>query len=434
MATFHLSSFSAEITPPLGQKQQGGLNTRKSDRIDDPLFAHGLVLLGGSAPIVLAALDYCGVSNDAHDFWRQSLAEAAHTTRDRVIVASLHQHDAPMADLEAHRVAKLAKLPEPLFDLTDHEKALRRTAQAVAASLKNSRQITHVGMGQAKVEKFASNRRILGPDGKVVLVRGSASGTNPLAVSAPEGLIDPWLKTLSFWKGDQPVAALSCYATHPMSYYNRGGISSDTVGLARKRRSADAPKVAQVYFTGCGGNVAAGKYNDGAEANRAVLTERIYQAMKTAWENTKRQPLTKMEWRSLPLQMPVKNTPGFRPADFQALLDNAKAPLGERSRAAFGLSWRKRMDAGKALDVPVLDLGGARWLQLPGEPFVEHQLLAQKLRPDLFVMVIGYGDCGPWYLPTDKAYDEGGYEPGVWSFVGPGTEKAIADVLKVALK
>ena len=46
--------------------------------------------------------------------------------------------------------------------------------------------------------------------------------------------MDPWLRTLSFWEHDRPVAALHCYATHPMSYYGKGGVSSDFVGMARR--------------------------------------------------------------------------------------------------------------------------------------------------------------------------------------------------------
>ena len=52
-------------------------------------------------------------------------------------------------------------------------------------------------------------------------------------------------------------------------------------------------------------------------------------------------------------------------------------------------------------------------LHLPGEPFVEYQLKAQVLRPDAFVCVAGYGDDGPGYIPTDRAFLEGGYEPTV---------------------
>ena len=70
---------------------------------------------------------------------------------------------------------------------------------------------------------------------------------------AEEGTIDPVLKTLSFWNDDTPLCALSTYATHPMSYYGKGGVSADFVGLARKRRQADTPKVFQMYASGAAG-------------------------------------------------------------------------------------------------------------------------------------------------------------------------------------
>ncbi len=51
-------------------------------------------------------------------------------------------------------------------------------------------------------------------------------------------------------------------------------------------------------------------------------------------------------------------------------------------------------------------------MHLPGEPFVEYQLAAKAMRPDLFVAVAGYGDYAPWYIGTEAAYGEGGYETG----------------------
>lgn len=60
-----------------------------------------------------------------------------------------------------------------------------------------------------------------------------------------------------------------------------------------------------------------------------------------------------------------------------------------------------------------LDLGKGLIVPLPGQPFVEHQLKAQELRQDAFVCVAGYGDYGPMYIPTDRAFAEGGYEPTV---------------------
>ena len=73
--------------------------------------------------------------------------------------------------------------------------------------------MTHFGIGQAKVEKVASNRRYLQADGKPAFDRMSAT-RDPAIRDQPEGLIDPWLKTLSFWDGDRPVHGASA-ATPP---------------------------------------------------------------------------------------------------------------------------------------------------------------------------------------------------------------------------
>src|SRR5205807_311703 len=175
------------------------------------------------------------------------------------------------------------------------DKCVQAAADALKASLAKTTEFTHVGTGHAKVKDVASNRRIV-KDGKAVASRTSATKDAKIRAE-PEGLIDPWLKTLSFWDGDKPLAALHYYATHPMSYYGDGRVTSDFCGLARDKRQQDDPKIFQVYFTGCAGNITAGKYNDGAKENRPVLRDRIYGAMKAAWQASKRHEVQNWEWR-----------------------------------------------------------------------------------------------------------------------------------------
>jgi hypothetical protein len=98
------------------------------------------------------------------------------------------------------------------------------------------------------------------------------------------------------------------------------------------------------------------------------------------------------------------------------------------------LSWRKRADAGHKIDVPVLDFGAAQLVLMPAESYVEYQLLAQKIRPDSFVMVMGYGECAPGYIPTEKAVAEGDSNLRDWCWVAPGAERAMTAALEAALK
>ncbi|HMC65812.1 MAG TPA: hypothetical protein VKI65_12810, partial [Gemmataceae bacterium] len=289
---------------------------------------------------------------------------------------------------------------------------------------------THIGVGQAKVEQVASNRRVPGPDGKVKYVRYSAT-KDPKLRAEPEGLIDPWLKTLSFWNGAQPLAALSYYATHPMSYYGDGRVSSDFCGLARQKRQGEEPNIFQIYFTGCGGNITAGKYNDGAHENRPVLRDRIYTAMKAAWKATRRHELKGGEWRVEPVKLPPRAEKSFGEEESRKDLENPKQSKPRRGNAAMQLAWLKRIN--QPIDLTCLDFGKALLLHLPGEPFIEYQLKAQELRKDAFVCVAGYGDGGPGYIPTARAYLEGGYEPTV-ALSGPDSEailhKAMIKLLK----
>jgi hypothetical protein len=426
-----LATFTAEVTPPLGHALMGG-GIASAAKVDDPLFAHGLILLGAGEPLVLCAVDWCEIRNDAYDRWRGLIANAVGTAPERVLVAALHQHDAPIADLEAQRILERTGAAGSVCDLEFHEKAIRRVADAAREALANARAVTHVGTGQGRVEKVASNRRYLSPDGKPLFRRTSAT-RDAYAREQPEGLIDPWLKTLSFWNGDRSLAAVHCYATHPMSYYGKGGVSADFVGLARKRRQADDPRVFQVYLSGCSGNVTAGKYNDGSADNRPVLADRIYQGMVAAWKDTKRHALKEVRFRNVAYRLEPRNHPGFTVPDLAHRLRSDNRPFGQ-CLAALGLSWRKRADAGLKLDLPVIDFGPAQLLLLPGESYVEYQLLAQKLRPDSMVLAVGYGESATGYVPTEKHFEEGDGNLADWCWVAPGCERALTAAIRAALQ
>jgi hypothetical protein len=327
MPALHLAKFGCDVTPPLGHPLCGG-------------WIEPVRLLGPSAPIVICAVDWCGIRNDAHWVWREALAQAAHTTPERVAVQCVHPHNAPFADLEAQKCLDAVPGGPLSLDRAFFSRAVAATADALRESLKKTDWITQVGTGRARVEQVASNRRILGPDGKVRFTRTSA--TKDARVRAePEGLIDPWLRTLSFWEGDRPVAALHYYATHPMSYYGDGRVSSDFCGLARDK-FAEETKFFQVYFTGCAGNVTAGKYNNGAHEHRAVLRDRVLAGMRAAWQACRRQPLPGWQWRVEPIALLPRREPAFDEANSRMVLENPKATKSARGNAAFQLAWLKR--------------------------------------------------------------------------------------------
>lgn len=427
MPDLHLATFSCDVTPPIGHPLCGGW-IEAVRGVDDPLKAVGVILLGAGQPIVLCAVDWCGLRNEAFLAWRRALARATHTVENRVQVHCVHQHNAPFADVEAERLIQKSPMPGSSLDLKFFFRAVEQVAAAAQASLARTSRWTHVGIGQARVHQVASNRRIV-VDGRAIASRTSAT-RDPKVRAYPEGLIDPMLKTVSFWNNDQPLAALHYYATHPMSYYGDGRVSSDFCGLAREKRHNDDPKVFQIYFTGCSGNVTAGKYNDGDPKNRPVLRDRIYEGMTGAWKATHRHAVKELRWRSEPVFLPPRTEKQFTLEESQRVLADPKQSRARRNNAAFQIAWLQRSK--QPIDITCLDLGPAQIVHLPGEPFIEYQLRAQSVRKNRFVCVAGYGDDGPGYIPTAQAYLEGGYEPTV-ALSGPKSEGILSQAMATVL-
>jgi hypothetical protein len=433
--SYRLATFSTDVTVPMGHALMGGGIT-PAKKVADPLFARGFVLTGGELPLVLVSVEWCEIRNDAFDRWRTVLAKAAGTQPERVMVTSTHVHDAPVADLEAQRILNEYNTGVSVTDLDFHEQAVQRVAAALREGLGNSRPVTHFGCGEARVNQVASNRRFVTGQGAISYARMSRA-TDPAVQAAPEGTIDPFLKTISFWNGSEPLLALHSYAVHPMSYYGQGEVSSDFPGLALQRRQAEEPGVFHIYASGCSGNVTAGKYNDGSPAARHALASRLHQAMAEAQSRTQRFRLDQLNWRSAALELTPRTTDGFAVADLIKLLSAKTAtPFTsfQRCLAAMGLSWHRRVASGRKLDLPVFDFGAAQIVLLPAESYVEYQLFAQQARPDSFVLTMGYGECAPGYIPIEKAWQERDSNLRDWCWVAPGAESTLKEAIALALR
>jgi hypothetical protein len=424
-----LAAFDVDATPPVGS----AMAYDPVKRVDElTLRCRGIVLLGTGKPIVLCAVDWIGIANEGHDAFRDALARAAGTTRDRVAVHTLHQHDAPDCDFTAEQIVRELRLTNcRRFEGALHRQVIQRAAEALRAGLAAAQPVTHYGWGVAEVKQVASNRRIRGADGRIRATRYTTT-KDPLLRAEPEGTIDPQVSLLSFWHGDAPIAVLSYYACHPQSYYRTGIPSPDFPGIARFIRGQAVPEALHVHFNGAGGNIGAGKYNDGAKENRMILALRLAEGMQQAWTATRRYPLSAsaVGWQSLPVRLPV--APHLNAATLRQSLQKpgARGDLPGVEQ----LAWLRHYEAGHAIDLSCLRVGDVRVLHMPGELFVEYQLAAKSVRPDLQVAMAAYGDYGPGYIGTAVAYREGGGETGpTESSVDPKVEQVLMAAMKKLL-
>ncbi|MBN2024693.1 MAG: hypothetical protein JW809_18085 [Pirellulales bacterium] len=420
-----VATFRRDVTPPPGSPLFRGDPLRT---VEQPLLAKGIVIEADGARYVLCAVDWCELCNGAHLAVRAAMAKAAGTSPDHVAVQCVHQHTAPLVDTDAQKLladvgaAKLHLAAEAFDEITS------RLAAAVRDSLARLEPFDRVGTGQAKVDRVASSRRCRDAAGKIQPRMSLCK--DPAIRALPEGAIDPLLKTITLARGDKPLARLHYYATHPQSLYGDSRASSDFVGRARETLEGKEG-VFQIYFTGCGGDVTVGKYNDGSKEARRALADRLLAGMEAAVAATEFSPVRSVQWRTYPLALEAQAGREFDRESCLAVMKNPKqAPAARVYDGAIRAAFLDRID--RPLDLSCLQIGDARIVHLPGEPLVDFQLYAQELAPGRFVAVAGYGDCGPGYLCPEKAFSEGGYEPTA-SNVDPEFEARLKEAIATLL-
>ncbi len=422
-AAVRLSTFRCDVTPPLDGRSFGGW-AQPLTKLEDPLWAKGIVLDDGPGRYVVCALDWCELCNSTHLLFCRKIAAAAGTDASRVAVQCLHQHTAPVIDGDRERLIRQATGARGRTDLEWIETVSDRLAAAVKESLQHMQPVDRLGLGQAKVQRVAATRRVLGKDGKIH-VRYSAC-KDPALRAEPEGFIDPMLKTVTFARGDRPLVRLHYYATHPQTGRNDGWIGMDCVGYAREKLQRKE-NVVQIYFTGCAGDITMGKYNDGSLEARAELTERLLAGMEASVAATRFAPLGAIRWRVVPLALPARTDGAYDPVKNRATLGDKKATADAREHAASRLAFLER--SSRPIELSMLAIGDLRILHLPGEPMVEFQRFAQRCAPHQFVAVAGYGDGGTGYICTREAFEQGGYEPTA-SAISPDGEAVLKSAIR----
>lgn len=367
-----VATFTCDATPPVGHPLAG---KKPAEVVEEPLFVKGVVLDDGRTRVVLAAIDWCTLGTEVYARFRAALGAGAGTPR--VAIHCTHTHSAPFGGGQ-----------DPAF--------IEALAGRLTASARDARPrpFTHVGFGSAKVVGYASNRRVPGPEGKIRVRYSSCK--DPALREEPEGRVDPLLRTVTFYDRQRPLVRMHYYASHPQSFYGDGRVHPDVPGWARARLEREEG-IPHLYFTGCGGDVTAGKYNDGSPEAREGLIGRLAEAMRGSAAASARHAVPSIGWKAAPVRLVGRKDGGEWPP----------------------------------VELSLLDLGPVSLLHLPGEPFVEFQFYAHGLRPGRPLAVAGYGDGGMGYICTDDA--RGGYEPTA-SRVGPPSERilkaGIAELLR----
>ena len=141
------------------------------------------------------------------------------------------------------------------------------------------------------------------------------------------------LRTLSFWDGDKAAGRPALLRHAPDELLRRRPRQRRLLRPGPAEAAGRGRKVFQVYFTGCAGNVTAGKYNDGGqgEPRRSCATGST-PAMEAAWKATKRHAVDGVGLARRAGEAAAAQGEVFGEEESRKVLEDAKATKAQREQ------------------------------------------------------------------------------------------------------
>lgn len=369
------------VDVPVGTPMGGyAARTTGSTGVHDPTTVRALVL----DRVAIVTVDVCVLHEETC-----RLVEAT-SGLDTVVVAAVHTHGGPSVGHGRAGVHAPAV----------HDAVVDAARRAIAEA-RSRRVQAHVTSAAVHGLGVAKDRR------------------------RPDHPIDPALDALRFTDAatGAVIATLTCYPCHPVVLdASNTLVTADYVHALREgvEQATGAPCIA---LTGAAGDVNTG-HSATESFHAATGNHRTFERAERLGRHLA-EALTTSPWTRL--EVPGANgrshdvTLGYAVLTRQqvdARADAWRERLGsadpsEQAVLRCWLDWAEhwtpeRLQEGWTGRVTSVDLGGTAVLCLPGEPFLAVADHLKERNPG--VLVAGYCDGVPGYLPTADAYPHGGYE------------------------
>ncbi|HEX7904497.1 MAG TPA: hypothetical protein VF487_11505 [Chitinophagaceae bacterium] len=431
----------SQTIPPKGNLELGiGIVDISGDSaiILDPLHVKAVVLRQGTKEIALVECDIIRVSNEWTDPVRKLVSLKTGIAYENICIAATHNHmGLPFKDLQP---------------------AIIKAVTIAQANLKQVKLSSAVGQ-QFNV---SFNRRYFMKDGSVVF---NPMFLNPDIVR-PAGPIDAEVGIVMFNDAvtNKPTTAFINFPLHPDIVKEYGAMYQQTGVGSRNSVSADYPYWIEtalkkdfgatfnsMFFLGCCGNINHWDFSkpgpqSGHKTKSKEVGDSLYNSIRRALPVAKAE-IPSLASRSRILQVPLQTiTPedvawakalnvstlsgnSEEPGERKKFLDNVK-----RTRILFLDELKQKGIVSLPIDVQVFRLSNnTAIVTLPGEFFVEYGLMIKNLSPFDNTLVVEMANNGVNYVPTKKAFSQGGYEVEN-SRLAPGGGEMLAETAIQMLK
>ncbi len=409
-----------EITPPLGLPMGGrGVRFTPGVAVLDPLYAQATVLEDARGSRTLwISFDLVGVMASLSAPLCVEIAAYTGVPYEAVILNFAHTHSGPMSNYDCYPYDQ----PKPAALQAYEDELKEKLFQVACDAVEALRPVTvteHRGTSDIGI-----NRRNRNAAGEMVMAPD------------PEGTYNRDLWVLDLVADDGKRCILFNYGCHAVIVYGYAydSLSADYPGVCRRQLQAELGQETHCQFIqGLAGNVR-------PRILAAVEENRFLKSTPSDSERTGKElagdVLTALGTPGKMLDLEIKAVSGW----FQAQRDldkveplaywQAMAARDDELTQNVGRYWASRVGGGKPLahavpwQVGLIRLSAERTIAwLAGEAVAEWQAHLRDWLQDEQLVVWGYCQDFPGYLPTDELIPEGGYEvtqSSTYRRTGPG--------------
>ncbi len=397
-----------DITPPLGTPLHGYFRERFAEGVLDPLELNCVAFSDGQHTAAVMSADLLYIREQVATPIRKLIAKTVGIDEKHLFIHALHQHTS----------LRLGEKPgvAPTFSDAEYLGVLnRKFCDVVKMAIDDMIEAT-VGVAKEEArEQLSFIRRYRMKDG--------TTQTNPgydrtQEVLHPVGKADNTVRLVRFHREGRPDIALVNFHTHPDVI---GGckFSADWPGFVRRYTEKDIEGCHCILLNGPQGDTNHIDIYDSSKRgyqHSSHMGRVIADSVINLWDKTKAIDAEGVRADVQMIYIPT-NTGGMERVeeskklftsfqknelDYSPSLDE----LGEWSRIS------NLYDAPLFVKVPVscVKAGSLAFVGWGGEPFTEYGEKARKSAPDKYVIACCTTNGGEGYLPSQSAFDEGGYE------------------------
>jgi neutral ceramidase len=424
MTSIRAGAARVDITPELGHNLAGWIDVRPAMRQATPILGHALVLASDQSQILMLTCDLLEIDMALGKRFADRIDQECGIPARHIFILPSHNHYGPSL------TGNYAGDAQRTFQESAYIEGLIDRLCAAASTASSRLEPAHLGIGYGEERKISHNSRFWRKDGTINWV-----GDRATHFARESGPLDPQLGVLRiFSEQGHTIATLYNFACHANAAEPDGftTISWDWPGYA-SQTIEDSLGGEAFFLPGACGNTHPIQEGTAREMGKTLAGKAIEAAQSTVPIDPAPVFIKQRE-----LNLPARDFTTFDPRQIETICAQL---WDDETRIAVQAIFMKVLEDVKTNPITHLTgrirtvtIGDLAIVFIPGELFTELGLEIKERSPFKHTFVVETLSESLGYLPTRKAYEQGGYQPAVGTRVAPGGGEMIGDAALAMLK